>query len=54
MLHDPRTIKVRTGIGGLKSDVSGHLWKADHALKSTSSQLLLVYVLFPSLGKKKH
>ena len=29
MLHDPRTIKVRTGIGGLKCDVSGHLWKAD-------------------------
>lgn len=29
MLHDARTIKVRTSIRALKCDVSGHLWKAD-------------------------
>ena len=29
MLRDARTINVRTSIGGLKCDVSGHLCKAD-------------------------
>lgn len=49
MLHDARTIKVGTSIGGLKCDVSGHLWLM------TESNIITIAVglCFISFARKK-